>query len=270
MKLEKLSMLWFALLLCCFSLSACNTQPEEAKAPPIPLFITVNDFFYTEIDRQTEISLNLSVESCNDLNIIGTIMECNTIPIGADGPGDRQFKREIMKDKDDQNPTVSYVTIGDTAYAHPNPRYPNLVVALVDGAPAIFQFSGGKASGKSVIDVIRGQYGLTSAEMIREIRVSSQQFRQAVVPETTVTDRTELQRFFDAFTELRPSLETDYVGGEGEGEDSFPVYFFEVVLDTGFSFQLDYLPNYNKIGLAGYYTASGETLDAWLRSYVKP
>ena len=175
-----------------------------------------------------------------------------------------------MKDKDDQNPTLSYVTIDDTAYAHPNPRYPNLVVALVDGAPAIFKFSGGKASGKSVIDVIRDQYGLTSAEIIREIRVSSQQFRQASVLETTVTDRTELQRFFDAFTELRPSLETDYAGGEGEGEDSFPVYFFEVVLETGFSFQLDYLPENNKIGLAGCYTASDETMNAWLRSYVRP
>lgn len=263
---RKTLLLCLALSLLCIAFCSCETRPEPSLLPPLPMGITVNGVTYYELDLETIQNLDLVVESCHGLTEIGKIERCNGF-MYAEGAFHR---REIQKSKDDWDTTVTYVSIGDTAYAHPNPRYPNLVVALVDGAPAIFQFSGGKASGKSVIDVIRGQYGLTSAEMIREIRVSSQQFRQAVVPETTVTDRTELQRFFDAFTELRPSLETDYVGGEGEGEDSFPVYFFEVVLDTGFSFQLDYLPNYNKIGLAGYYTASGETLDAWLRSYVKP
>lgn len=252
MNMRKLFILLIAALFCCVAFSACNSG---SVVPQEPMRIIVNNNrVYAELDQETIQKLNLAVPSCDGLTACGII----------NGAGEKETRR-VLKSKDDRNPTVQTVTVGETAYTHPDSRYPNLVVALVSGEPAVFQYCNG---GLSEGSALKEMYGIGDANKIREIQIRSQQAGQKAVLEATVTDPAELEAFCDALDSEQGSL--------GRTRDTsvngtFPVYLLEVVLDNGFSFSFDYFPNRGDgcVHFAGEFFASSEQINTWISSHVQ-
>ena len=252
MRIRKISSIFIAALLCCSMFSACNAAND---VPPEPFSILVNNnLVYAELYQERIQNLNLAVSSCDGLTACGVVNEAGEEKI-----------REVYQNKDDRNPTVETVTLGETAYALPDPRYPNLIVVLIDGKPAVFQYCNGGLSGGAQL---KEMYGINGPNKIREIQIRSQKDKQKAVLEATVTDPAELEAFCDALDSEQGSL--------GRTRDTsvngtFPVYLLEVVLDNGFSFSFDYFPNRGDgcVHFAGEFFASSEQINTWISSHVQ-
>lgn len=252
MNMRKLFILLIAASFCCVAFSSCNTY---GLAPMEPTVIVVNNnLVYAELDQERIQNLNLAVSSCDGLTACGVINEA----------GD-EIIRKVFQSKDDPDPEIQTVTLGETAYAHPDPRYPNLIVVLIDGKPAVFQYCNGGLSGGAQL---KEMYGINGPNKIREIQIRSQKDKQKAVLEATVTAPAELEAFCDALDSEQGSL--------GRTRDTsvngtFPVYLLEVVLDNGFSFSFDYFPNRGDgcVHFAGEFFASSEQINTWISSHVQ-
>lgn len=247
--------------------SACKTVDKTIGLhPPLPLYLSVDgingyQMAYVEVDQATIQRLNLAVESCEGLTELGTLARAG-----------EEVSRHVF-DNTDQAPVETMVTLPEAAYAHPNPRYPNLVVALLDGKPAIFAFdsftgnhyfpaSGDRIAPSDLIAI----YGLTTPDRIREIRVSTQEKDQKAVLNATITNQAEIQDFLDAIHDWdawgQPS------GTFDDPDDYYPEYDIEVDLENGFSFTMHFWPK-NCIRWAMFSFSSSESLTAWIESHVK-
>ena len=261
-KLAPLGIL-FALLF-----SACMSEDNTIGLhPPSPMLVYIDDqmddqLAYEEVDQETIQRLNLAVESCEGLKAVGTFAEAG-----------QKVHRYVFEKKDQPAPVETLVTLPDTAYAHPDPRYPNLIVALLDGKPAIFAFnsftgghyfpeSGDRIAPNNLIAI----YGLTTPDTIREIRVSSQEKDQKTVLNATITDQTEIQRFLDAIHDWDDWGQ--HAGTFDDPDDYYPVYYIEVDLENGFSFKMSFWPP-NCIDWAMFSFSSSESLTAWIESHVQ-
>ena len=271
---RKLVLIAAFLLLSVFSFSACkNEDGHPCWTPPFPMLIVVegqmdNEMCYWEVDEETIQRLNLAVESCDGLTEVGKIADAGletTRPV-------YEKDREIYK-QEKLEPKRMTVVIPETAYAHPDPRYPNLVVALLDGEPAIFQFSNFSGSGYhpeagdrvAPSDLI-ATYGLTSPEAIREIRVSSQEEDQDLALKATITDQAEIQRFLDVIQNW------DDWGWPARGHNpdtEYPRYYVEGELANGFSFTFDLTSKEYSVEWANFWFTGSEALTAWIESHVK-
>lgn len=251
MRFQKIAFLLFAILFCCVAFSACNSG---SVVPQEPMRIIVNNSVYAELDQETIQKLNLAVPSCDGLTACGII----------NGAGKKETRR-VLKSKDDRNPTVQTVTVGETAYTHPDSRYPNLVVALVSGEPAVFQYCNG---GLSEGSALKEMYGIGDANKIREIQIRSQQAGQKAVLEETVTDPADLEAFCNAIDSEQGSSGR---AREYNEEETFPAYIMNVELDNGFSFEFVYYPNKGSgcVYFAGETFGSSEPMNEWLNSHIK-
>lgn len=272
---RKLVLIAAFLLLSVFSFSACkNEDGHPCWTPPFPMHIVVegqmdNEMCYWEVDEETIQRLNLAVESCDGLTEVGKIADAGletTRPV-------YEKDREIYK-QEKLEPKRMTVVIPETAYAHPDPRYPNLVVALLDGEPAIFQFSNFSGSGyhpeagdRVAPSDLVAIYGLTSPEAIREIRVSSQEEDQDVVLKATIADQAEIQRFLDLIHNWGDDWAEPARGHDPE--IAYPKYYVEVDLANGFSFTFDLTVKTGTIDWAMFYFRNNEALNVWIESHVK-
>ena len=251
------------------SLSACKNKKEVGVSLQLPMEIVLDGHkSYSEVDQETIERLNLAVESCDGLTEAGTIQNA----------GSEVYRVVYEKPFSEYNevgrePVENMVTVPEIAYVHPDPRYPNLVVALVDEKPAIFEFtnyigssyfpaSGDRIAPSDLIAI----YGLTTPDRIREIRVSTQEKDQKAVLNATITNQAEIQDFLDAIHDWdawgQPS------GTFDDPDDYYPEYDIEVDLENGFSFTMRFWPK-NCIRWAMFSFSSSESLTAWIESHVK-
>jgi len=260
------------LLLTVLPLSACEKELRDGVgvSAQLPMeLVLVEGRSYSEIDQETIQRLNLSVESCKGLTEVGKIHNAGS------------KVNRVVYDKPiseymgvAREPVENLVTVPETAYAHPDPRYPNLIVALVDGEPAIFEFA--NLLGRGYYHPEEGDritpgdlvaiYGLTSPEAIREIQVYGQENKQDDVLKATVSDPGEIQQFLDAIRDL------DNWGlplGSSDPDDDFPWYYVHVDLANEFSFDLRFTPKTNSIAWANFWFPSNEALNTWIKSQVK-
>ena len=139
------------LVLCCLSFTSCAAMgaAQEAdaerkecgcEAPPSTYF-EANGFQYNELDLETIENMKLSVPTCDGLTEVGKISGGFFLSkeLQDDACGVLTIARVLLKNKKDYCPTPTEAQIDKIIYAHPNPEYPNMVVARIDGEPAIFQ-----------------------------------------------------------------------------------------------------------------------------------
>lgn len=254
--------------------SACKTEDKyTGYMLPSPMHIVVegqmdSETRYWEVDKETIQLLNLAVESCDGLTEVGKIVDAGRETSRAVYEKNRKiYEQEGLKPKE------MTVVIPETAYAHPDPRYPNLVVALLDGKPAIFKFSNfsgfdyhPEAGERIAPGDLVAIYGLTSPKAIREIRVSSQEEDQDVVLKATITDQAEIQRFLDVIQNW------DDWGWPARGHNpdtEYPRYYVEGELANGFSFTFYLTSKEDSVEWANFWFTGSEALIAWIESHVK-
>ena len=269
------------LVLCCLSFTSCaamgaaqedEEEPKECgRALPPPTHFEANGLYYSELDLETIQNLKLSVESCDGLTELGKI-DGGDFPakdLRDDACSALSIARIRLKNKNDYDayPTVS--TIEKVVYAHPNPDYPNLLVARIDGEPAIFECYGCAKDRKCSIDaMLRDIYGVTAPEKIQAVHIA---YYSKLMPEyeaqkTTITDRAELEAFFGAISELSGSGDNKTFAGL---EKEYPCYDCELVLENGFSFTITYTEQRELITFAWKQFACNEALAAWLERNAK-
>lgn len=238
MKFQKRLLICQLALLCSIALSSCGLG--TGAIPPEVRSIVVNDRVYGEVPQDTQQKLNLSVASCSGLSKVGEI--------------------------DDY-----YSKTTEVAYAYPDPRYPNLVVALVDEKPTIFQFANFLSPFTDMED-IRQIYGLTTADAICEISISTQQAAKPTTAVATITEKDEIAKFFDALIELPPAG-VGYGNSSADSEDDpfFPAYFFDVSFSNGFSTRFTYYPKLTQELL--YFDTDisfdcSDAMAAWIHAYI--
>lgn len=254
-------------------LSACKTEDKyTGYVLPFPMDIVVESQTdsktrYWEVDKETIQRLNLGVESCDGLTEVGKIVDA-----GRETSRPVYEKNRKIYEQEGLEPKEMTVVVPETAYAHPDPHYPNLVVALVDGEPAIFQFSsfsgfgyhpesGDRIAPSDLVAI----YGLTSPDAIREIRVSSQEEDQDVVPKATITEQAEIKRFLDA---IQSWDDWGWPAGARDPDTAYPRYYVEGDLANGFTFSFDLTPKTNNIEWASFRFLGNEALNAWIESHV--
>ena len=280
MSIRKTWIVCVLLSLCCLVIVSCAAtnagsvadeeelkQKEAGRLAPIPTIITANGYFYTELDLETIQDLNLAVESCDGLTEIGKL-NSNWVfrEYTEDGNCVLKIGRTIRKNKKDYDAIRTSAVIGDTLYAHPNPRYPNLLVAILDGEPAIFQIGAVEDNRKvSVKTIIQENYGLDDAEKIRKVCVRCYPAPQAGIVETTVTDRTELEVLFDAIDMISCTGE-QYRPCEPE---TYPLYECSIEMKNGFSRVIEYWLNDNVLTCDEIVFEGDDALTGWIVSHGK-
>ena len=264
------------LVLCCLSFTSCAAMSaaqeadEERKecgceAPP-PTYIEVNGFAYGELDLETIENMKLSVPTCDGLTEAGKISGGNIscVELLDDTCSTATGQRVLLKNKEDYTALPVAAKFDKITYAHPNPDYPNLLVVRIDGEPGIFKFYCCAKDKKCSIDaVLRDIYGVTAPEKIQAVRIAYISAPAAGFVEATITDRAELEAFFDAIGEL---------SGSGENptyNDSSPWYDCVIELENGFSCSLSFDTKSKKIVFAGMEFESNEALAAWLERNAK-
>ena len=280
MRIRKILAICLLIVLCSVSFVSCaasaSTAGEEKQErdetgrsmpPPPPTIITANGYFYTELDLETIQNFDLAVESCEGLTEIGKL-NSNWVSheYTEDGSCVLRVCRTIRKNKNDYDAVRASAVIGDTLYAHPNPRYPNLLVAILDGEPAIFQIGAVEGNRKvSAKTIIQENYGLDDAEKIREVCIRCYPAQQEGIEETTVTDRTELEALFAAI---------DMISSIGEeyrpcAPETFPRYECCIQMENGFSRTIEYWPNDNVLTCGGITFEGNDALTGWIVSHGK-
>lgn len=269
MSTRKILIVWLMIALCCISFVSCASanagsvstvdeeermRKEAGRAVPIPMHFVVNNRECEELDQETIQNLNLAVKSCDGLTIFGTVE--GTI---------RTFRRPILKNKNDYDAETTVATVEDTVYVHPNPQYPNLVVAVVDGEPAIFQMGADKNSKKTTVKAyVQDLYGVDSVEKIREVRLKYCPALEAGITETVITDRAELEEFFGLIDQLS-GTGTELFGIDKE--DIYPLFNCELILENGFNVGVSYYQKKNSIGVAGLMFESSDALSEWITAH---
>lgn len=204
------TILYVVLALLLLSLCACESQSGQSGAPastsasqetgnPIvstqeapcaplePMTISTTDRVYQEVDQATIRELGLAVASCDGLTELGKI------------PKAGQTVTRPIYEKWGEEPTLTAVTVPEIAYAHPDPRYPNLMVALVDGAPAIFQFCNFIAPYFGDLK-LEDVYGPLTVDTVKSVSVRiRREPTGSYEPKPLVTDREAIAAFCDAF-----------------------------------------------------------------------
>lgn len=161
---------------------------QEAPCAPLePMVISTTDRVYQEVDQETIRELGLAVASCDGLTELGKI------------PDAGQTVTRPIYEKWGEEPTLTAVTVPEIAYAHPDPRYPNLMVALVDGAPAIFQFCNFIAPYFGDLK-LEDVYGPLTVDTVKSVSVRiRREPTGSYEPKPLVTDREAIAAFCDAF-----------------------------------------------------------------------
>lgn len=236
-------------ILCCLTLSACGTKTVVAS----PMVIEVDHLMYEEVTGDQIRKLGIAVENCEGLTIAGAVEDAG-----------RETVR-MKYDNFESEPEVTNVKTPDMAYVHPNPSYPNLVVALVDGEPAVFQFCNSIVQRVTPAQELREKYGLTSADAIREIRIRSREaYDRKAVTYPAITDRKEIERFYDVFSKVSGN-------GCGYGDDGYDnnIYYVDVSLANGFSFDVWLYHDASAVSWGGLIFVCPDDLDAWICSHAK-
>lgn len=233
-----------------------STQEVPCCAPREPMEIRTIDRVYAEVDQATIRELGLAVASCDGLTELGKIKDAG------------QTVTRPVYEKWGEEPTLTEVTVPETAYAHPDPRYPNLAVALVDGAPAIFQFCSFIAPYDGDLK-LEDVYGPLNADTVKSVSVSiRREVHGSYEPKPQITDREAIAAFCDAFhaqyTLSDSELEeiaalhrryNEWLPENAEGlEDAeieaqrelhcgwLPEYLVDIELSNGFQVSLYYYP----------------------------
>lgn len=235
--------------------------------PPLPMTICVNDCMYEEVSQEKLAALSLSVASCDGLQEIGMV-----------DFGNSNMRRPIL-DEDGKEISSETVTVGEKAYAYPDAEYSNLIVALVDGEPAVFQFC--NAIHKIKIETVESVYGSFTPDtvesiVIRVLREENGNYE----PEITVSDRAALTAFCDAChayesavgeetsdsAENIPPASSEDVQLEGR---AYPQYDVEIHLSNGESVPMLCCPKQRFVACKGVsYCADGKLVE-WFDAQVK-
>ena len=250
MKRKLTAILWF-FALCAVLLSAC-----AAKAPMEPMTITVISRVYAEVEPEKVQALHLAVESCEGLTEIGEI--------------DPHYTSRLVYDKDKRDYVYKSVHVEDKVYAYPDAGYPNLVVALVDGEPVIFQF----CNCLGIVDVVDFEtiYGTLSLDTVDRIEIRTFHREVERNAEITVSDREDLTAFCDAFHDLNSADENETaISTEKNASDSgeYPRYEVTIYLSNGFSAELICYPSLHYVrGERAYYWSNGKLVE-WFEAHAK-
>ena len=249
MKRKLTAILWF-FALCAVLLSAC-----AAKAPMEPMTITVISRVYEEVEPEKVQALHLAVESCEGLTEIGEI-----------DPHNRKTYR-LVYDKDKRDYVYKSVHVEDKAYAYPDAGYPNLVVALVDGEPVIFQFCNFVGNGEAELETI---YGAISPDTIDRIEICAYHREVERNTEVTVSDKQDLAAFCDAYHAELPAYELIAAErSDPEADLDYPQYSVTINLTNGFFIDLCCYPRQYALHCANRWYPCSEQLREWFESHAK-
>lgn len=266
---------------CCFSFASCasanagavaTVDEEEQKwreagrAVPLPTMINVNGFCYYELDLETIQNLNLAVESCDGLTEIGKIdLDSVSCEYAEDGSRVLKLRRTILKNKNDYDAHGTGAVIDETVYAYPDSQYPNLLVAILDGEPGIFEIGSVVGNRKvSAKALIQENHGLDDAQKIREVCICCFQAPQAGIEETVISDRAELESLYDAVNMISSTGNKRNLSGE---LDSYPFYECRIELENGFPLTLTYSPSDHLLTCDGVSFESNDALSAWITAH---
>lgn len=233
-----------------------STEVLMTSVPLEPMCISTTDRVYQEVDQATIRELGLAVASCDGLTELGKI------------PDAGQTVTRPIYEKWGEEPTLTAVTVPEIAYAHPDPRYPNLMVALVDGAPAIFQFCNFVAPYFGDLK-LEDVYGPLTVDTVKSVSVRiRREVYGSYEPKPQVTDREAIAAFCDAFhaqyTLSDSELEeisalrrryNEWLPENAEGLEYseiaalrqlhcgwLPEYWVDIELSNGFQVSLSYYP----------------------------
>ena len=224
--------------------------------PPSPLTIRVADCYYSEVSEDKLAALSLSVASCDGLREIGEV-DAET----------RNGHRPIL-DEDGKEISSETVTVGEKAYAYPDARYPNLIVAPVDGEPAIFQFCNFLDNYTAELETV---YGPFSPGTIDSIDLSlKRRLGSGYGSEVTVSDKQDLAAFCDAYHAEPAGYEvTSAERGEPEDNLDYPNYSVRINLTNGFSVNLLFYPRKYAIDCAFRWYPCSQQLREWFEAHAK-
>ncbi len=224
--------------------------------PPSPLTIRVADCYYSEVSEDKLAALPQAVASCDGLREIGEV-DAET------RNGHRPIWDEWKKDY-----TSVSVSVGDKAYAYPDAGYPNLIVAPVDGEPAVFQFCIFLDNYEAELETV---YGPFSPDTIDSIDLSlKRRLGSGYGSEVTVSDKQDLAAFCDAYHAEPAGYEvTSAERGEPEDNLDYPNYSVRINLTNGFSVNLLVYPRKHTIDCANRWYPCSEQLREWFEAHAK-
>lgn len=225
----------FLILVAFFSLLILNACQKPLHAePPLPTAIVVEQKVYEEVSTDRIKELHLSVDSCVGLSEIGE-----------------------FESQDDHSWGI--------AYCHPNPLYPNLVVAMIDEKPTVFQFANFLGFFSVSFSEIKTLYDISSSESISEITISRQRKKEKPVALKTITETEQIGNFYKSLDELSPSV-SGFSKSQEDGEDSqnFPVYFIDVKLANEYSLEFTYYPKLEQMYICGIFFRYGVLMKEWV------
>lgn len=224
--------------------------------PPLQMTICVNDCMYEEVSQEKLAALSLSVASCDGLREFGAV-----------DAESRNGLRPIL-DEDGKEISSETVTVGEKAYAYPDARYPNLIVALVDGEPAVFQFCNFLGNYKAELETVYGSFSpeTIGSIVLREIRREGGNYGS----EIEVSDKQELTAFCDAY-HAEPAGYEVISAERGEPEDNldYPHYSARINLTNGFSVNFIFYPRQYVLDCAFRWYPCSEQLREWFDAQVK-
>ena len=155
-----------------------------------------------------------------------------------------------------------WVTIPDTAYLYPDPDYPFLAVAFIDGSPAYFELTDAEYMTAGEMQKLYGS--LPVKKLI--IRDGSDQSKKR-----TITDPDSIAQLFDAIN----SLPQDLWGHGGGSLGVNPLCAITAVLSNGCQVELSYFPKEPDVPYScnatriGPYFESNEAIDTWIADHFK-
>lgn len=224
--------------------------------PPSPLTIRVADCYFSEVSEDKLAALSLSVASCDGLREIGEV-DAET----------RNGQRPIWDEWEKDYTSVS-VSVGDKAYAYPDARYPNLIVALVDGELAIFQFCNFLDNYEAELETVYGPFSPDTIDSI-DLRVTRRE-NSGYGSEVTVSDKQDLTAFCDAYHAEPAGYEvTPAERGEPEDNLDYPNYSVRINLTNGFSVNLLVYPRKHAIDCACRWYPCSQQLREWFEAHAK-
>ena len=228
MQLKRIASFAFVLLLM-VSMSGCWLL--RTPAAPLPgETVAVGTLSYAEVSPEKVKELGLGVDSCAGLEEIGEVdAQMSSIDSGM-------------------------------AYKHPDPRYPNLAVILRDNKPVVFHFQNFLGVKCVPADELKGLCGMTGPDSIQKITVSRQRESEKVVELSTVESRADLDAFYYCFDDLSPT--------EGATPDLYPVYYFDVDLTNGFSFEVKYWAGQVVVDVGDGRYVYGDAMEDWIYTHI--
>ena len=251
-------------VLACLILSSCY-EDHFFKASPlpftIPIRIQIEDenqdngrMMYAEVDSELVQEYHLSVESCEGLEKVGEV------------DGLYRDKHTTVVNGNEETDVV--VSIGKDVYAYPDPRYPNLIVALEDGEPVVFQFCNFLDNYTAELETVFGSFSPDTIDSI-DLRVTHRE-NSGYGSEVTISDKQDLTAFCDAYHAEPAAYEvTSAELGEPEDNLDYPYYSVRINLTNGFSVNLLVYPRKHAIDCAFRWYPCSEQLREWFEAHAK-